>query len=168
MSKSWHAALVGILALTIGVAHAQAPTNCANFKWDITRERGWILASTGALKSGDSFALAPKGFKVALAPDAQLHFAAPPERAPLPGRFGAILTLQGLPKPGVYQIALANEAWIDIVENGKSLKSIDFSGQKNCPGVRKSVRFKLTDTHVILQISNAPHANTRIAVAAKP
>ena len=168
MANKWLAGLTSVLAAVACQAHAQTPTNCSKFKWDIARERGWILASTETLQSGGSFAFGPKGYKIQLSAGGQLHFAAPPERAPQPGRFGAILKLQGLPKPGIYQIALSNEAWLDVIANGKRLKSVDFSGQKNCPGVRKSVRFNLKPTQVILQISNAKNASISIAVAPAP
>jgi hypothetical protein len=51
------------------------------------------------------------------------------------------------------------------VQNGASVKSGDFSGQKNCPGVRKSVRFSLAAGAATVQISNAASATIQLAIA---
>ena len=89
----------------------------------------------------------------------------PPERAPKPGAFGGVLKISGLPKAGLYEITLSDEAWIDVVQNGASVKSSDFSGQKNCPGVRKSVRFPLAAGPATVQISNVASASIQVAIA---
>ena len=102
---------------------------------------------------------------MALVPDESAGFVLPPERAPKPGAFGGVLKISGLPKPGLYEITLSDEAWIDVVQNGASVKSSDFSGQKNCPGVRKSVRFPLAAGSATVQISNAASASIQVAIA---
>ena len=38
------------------------------------------------------------------------------------------------------------------------------SGAKNCPGLRKSVRFNLDAVPVVLQISGAPAESIKIAI----
>ena len=68
-------------------------------------------------------------------------------------------------KAGLYQITLSDEAWIDVVENGARVKSSDFSGQKACPGVRKSVRFDLAAGPATLQISNSESPKINLAIA---
>src|SRR5271169_5529257 len=82
-----------------------------------------------------------------------------------PGAFGGVLKISGLPKAGLYEITLSDEAWVDVVQNGASVKSSDFSGQKNCPGVRKSVRFPLAAGSATVQISNAASAAIQLAIA---
>ena len=76
-----------------------------------------------------------------------------------------MLKIQALPKAGVYEITLSDEAWVDVVQNGARVKSSDFSGQKNCPGVRKSVRFTLASGAATVQISNAASASIQVAIA---
>ena len=68
-------------------------------------------------------------------------------------------------RAGLYQITLSDEAWVDVVQNGARVKSSDFSGQKACPGVRKSVRFDLAAGPATLQISNAESAKINLAIA---
>jgi hypothetical protein len=75
------------------------------------------------------------------------------------------LKISGLPKAGLYEITLSDEAWIDVVQGGASVKSSDFSGQKNCPGVRKSVRFPLAAGAATVEISNAASAAIQVAIA---
>ena len=87
--------------------------------------------------------------------DASVAFVLPPERAPKPGTFGAALKLDRVDKPGGYQITLSDEAWLDVVQAGARVKSTGFSGQKDCPGVRKSVRFDLQAGPATIQVSNA-------------
>jgi len=50
------------------------------------------------------------------------------------------------------------------VQNGAELDSADHSGAKNCPGLRKSVRFNVGAAPVALQISGAPADSVRVAI----
>ena len=59
---------------------------------------------------------------------------------------------------------MSEEAWIDVAENGALVKSSDFSGQKDCPGVRKSVRFQLAAGSATVEISNANVGKVLFAV----
>ena len=66
-------------------------------------------------------------------------------------------------RPGAYQVTLSGEGWIDLVQNSAALDSTDHSGAKNCPGLRKSVRFKVGAAPVTLQISGSPTNSIKIA-----
>jgi hypothetical protein len=89
----------------------------------------------------------------------------PPERSLKPGGFGAVLALANVEKAGSYEITLSDEARIDAVQGGALVKSSDFSGQKDCPGVRKSVRFDLNSGPLTIQLSNGPGAAINLALA---
>ena len=80
------------------------------------------------------------GYALTLAKDVKLPY--PPERAPGKDTYAAVVNVPKL-EPGLYQITLSGEAWIDVAQNGALVKSSDFSGQRDCPGVRKTVRFDL-------------------------
>ena len=56
---------------------------------------------------------------------------------------------------GVYQITVSDPVWIDVVQNGKVLKSDSFTGQEGGPGVRKSVRFNLDVGPMLIELSDA-------------
>ena len=61
-------------------------------------------------------------------------------------------------------MTLSAEGWIDLVQNGAPLDSADHSGAKNCPGLRKSVRFNVGAAPVVLQISGAPAESVKVAI----
>ena len=146
-------------------AHAEDNAGCDKFKWSVARERAWFAAGAKPVAAGAELALADQAYAVALVPDESAGFVLPPERAPKPGAFGGVLKIAALPKAGLYEITLSDEAWIDVVQSGASVKSSDFSGQKNCPGVRKSVRFPLAAGPATVQISNAASAAIQLAIA---
>ncbi len=156
------------LVLAASGAHAQDTSGCEKFKWSVARERAWFTAGAKPIAAGADMPLADVGYAVTLVPSEKAGFVAPPERAPKAGTFGAVLKVPALPKAGPYDVTLSDEAWIDVVQNGAVVKSSDFSGQKACPGVRKSVRFDLAAGPATLQISNAAPATLQIAIAPAP
>jgi hypothetical protein len=164
MFVRWLSSLLLVVSLA-STARAQDATGCDKFKWSVARERAWFAAGAKPVAAGADLPLAEQGYAVALVPDESAGFVAPPERAPKPGAFGGVLKIQALPKAGIYEITLSDEAWVDVVQNGASVKSSDFSGQKNCPGVRKSVRFSLAEGAATVQISNAASATIQLAIA---
>ncbi len=161
------ARLVFCLLLIVAALPARADdaTGCDKFKWSVARERAWFAAGVKPVAAGADIAMADQGYAVSLVPDEAAGFVAPPERKPKPGAFGGVLKIASLPKAGLYEVTLSDEAWIDVVQDGASVKSSDFSGQKNCPGVRKSVRFDLAAGAATVQISNAAAASIQVAIA---
>jgi hypothetical protein len=158
--------LVLALALVSGGARAQDKTGCDQFKWSIARERGWF-ADVKPAASGAAIAVG-QGYAVALQPSDSVAFAKPPERAPKAGSFGATLNVADIDKPGLYQITLSDEAWLDVIQGDAEVKSTGFSGQKDCPGVRKIVRFDLKAGPATLQVSNAAGVAINLALAPAP
>ena len=79
------------------------------------------------------------------------------------GTFGAVASVE-VPASGAIQISLSGEAWIDVIQDGKAIKSAGYSGVKTCPGIRKSVRFKLAAGPAIVQFSGAKKAELKVAV----
>ena len=150
-----------LLALSIAAAPARA--DCDHFKWSVAKERAWFAASPPALPAQGGVADAGAAYALTLARDLKLPFA--PERAPGKDSYAAIVEAPKL-AAGAYQITLSDEAWIDVAQGGTLLKSRDFSGQRDCPGVRKTVRFDLSAAAATVQISNA--AADRILFAISP
>jgi hypothetical protein len=163
MFVRWLSSLLLVVSLA-STARAEDATGCDKFKWSVARERAWFAAGAKPVAAGGDVAT-EQGWAVALVPDEAAGFVAPPERAPKPGAFGGVLKIPALPKAGIYEITLSDEAWVDVVQSGASVKSSDFSGQKNCPGVRKSVRFSLAAGAATVQISNAVSATIQLAIA---
>jgi hypothetical protein len=150
-----------------GAARAEDANDCGKFKWSVERERAWILSGPTPVAATSEITLGERAYRVTLAATDTIKFPAPPERAPKPGTHAGLLTFT-VANPGAYDIALSGEGWIDVAQNGALVKSSDFSGQKNCPGVRKSVRFPLSAGPATLQLSNIAADTIDVAIAPAP
>jgi hypothetical protein len=160
-------ALAFLACLVGGGAQAQDKNACDQFKWSVERERG--LFAAGAESAAPGAAIHPgAAYVVALQPADQVAYRLPPERAPKAGSLGATLSVADVDTPGLYQITLSGEAWLDVIQGDKAVKSSTFSGQKDCPGVRKSVRFDLKAGALIVQISNSASASIDLAIVPTP
>lgn len=150
---------VGILAAP---ALGRAEEGCAGFAWPVTREQAWFAASPALVAEGSTLAVGAAS--VELRPQSEIAFTVPPERpAKEASPRGAVLRLS-LPA-GLYQITLSDNAWIDVVQDGTRLAAAGFSGRTDCPGVRKSVRFRLAERPAVLQLSGVAVERMLVAVA---
>jgi len=148
--------LIAAAALLAMLGRAFADDGCDKFAWPLAHERTLLAApDKPALKAGDTLpALPQSAFTLALQPAAEARFEMPPERKPRGERwFGGMVRLPAPDKAGIYQVALSEEAWIDVVQDGRYARSVGTSGRSDCPGLRKSVRFEVTATSIVLQVS---------------
>ena len=142
---------------------------CESFKWPIDKERA-AFESAGLEQVASGAARGPlkeQAFALALAPVADVAYALPPTRKKKDSgsaEFGGIVAFAAPEKAGMYQVTLSSEGWIDLVQDGAALKSADHSGSKNCPGLRKSVRFEVSGAPVTLQISGAPAGTIKVGI----
>lgn len=158
-----------ITLLLLGVAPALAaeePSGCDKFKWPIDRERAALTAPDRArLNSGNEFASLPAGgFTLALVAPADAKLPTPPERAPKDGTFAGFTSVKTAPKAGLYTISLSSGAWLDVVQDGHFLKPKAFSGATDCDGIRKTVKFELSASPLVLQISGARENSISVAI----
>jgi hypothetical protein len=77
-----------------------------------------------------------------------------------------MVRLPALPKPGIYQITLSDDAWIDVIQNGRYARSVGSTGRSDCPGVRKSVRLDLDASPVVLQVSGVAPDTIAVTIGA--
>lgn len=166
------AALLLATSLHIHTASA-AGTGCEAFAWPLDAERAALSApDIEKLASG----AAPgdwkeRAFVLELKPIADVKFDLPPGGKPkreAKETFGGVLTFAAPAKAAGYQVTLTGEGWIDVVQDGKQLAAADHTGAKECPGLRKSVRFDVAASPVVLQISGAPTASIGIALRPTP
>jgi len=145
--------IVAYLAIA-ATAAAQEPSGCDKFAWDLARERAWFAAAgKPEVASGDTLATLPTGAVVIrLKPVAEAAFDMPPEHT-RNGPFGGIVRLPAPARPGIYQVTLSEDAWLDVIQDGRYARSIGSSGRRDCPEVRKSVRFELGLAPISLQLS---------------
>ena len=149
------------LAVFVCLASAPAYADCDHLKWSVAKERAWF-ASPAPLPAVSGSAEAGTGYVVTLEKGIKLPVA--PERAPDKDAYAGVVSIPKL-DAGAYQITLSDEAWIDVVQNDALVKSSDFSRQRDCPGVRKSVRFTLAAGQATVEISNAQVGKITFAVA---
>lgn len=154
---------LAVLALIAAFGPATAADDgCEKFAWSIARQRDAFAASEKTtVASGETLNALPSGaLVIRLQPGAQASFAMPPERKPRTEQWhGGMVRLPALPRPGIYQITLSDDAWIDVIQNGRYARAVGSTGRSDCPGVRKSVRLDLDASPVVLQVSGvAPDA----------
>ncbi|RAZ76842.1 hypothetical protein DPM35_09900 [Mesorhizobium atlanticum] len=154
--------VIGLFAILAGTSFAMAAdTGCDAFKWPVEREQA-LFPEAPAAQSGATLTVG-EAVDLTLAAVDTVPFQVPPQRAPAAGTFGATANVT-VPPEGDLQLSLSDEAWVDVVQDGKTVKSAAFSGVKTCPGIRKSVRFKLAGGAAIIQVSGAKKADLKLAV----
>ncbi len=157
-------AVMAVLVSTSTVM-AQDASGCAKFKWSIDRERSAF--GTPGLQSVDPGKPLPGIMDpaiVKLQPVSSAAFEQPPGHKPKDGTFGAVLKSPPIAVAGTYQITLSDQAWIDVIQGGKKVRSSAFSDQSDCPNVRKSVRFPLAVGQATLQISGSATDSIKVDV----
>jgi hypothetical protein len=145
---------------------AEEPSGCDKFKWPIDRERAALTAPDRAkLTSGAELtALPATGFTLALVAPTEAKLPSPPERAPKDGTFAGFASVKTAPKAGTYTISLSTGAWVDVVQDGHFLKPAGFSGATDCDGIRKTMKYELSDKPFVLQISGTKDNSISIAI----
>ena len=161
--------IVFIALVLFGTAPALAaeePSGCDKFKWPIERERAALTAPDRAkLSSGNELAAVPSsGITLALVAPADAKLPTPPERAPKEGTFAGFTSVKTAPKAGLYTISLSAGGWVDIVQDGHFVKPKAFSGATDCNGIRKTMKYELTATPFVLQVSGTKENSVSIAI----
>ena len=91
-----------------------------------------------------------------------VKLASPTDRKPGP-RTSAGLAAIDVPTAGKLDVILSNSTYVDLVRNGRILKSTSFSMPKDCPGIRKSVTYNVVPGRYIVQLTNAPARSVKMA-----
>jgi hypothetical protein len=145
---------------------AEEPSGCDKFKWDIGHERAALMAADRAkLTSGAELnALPASGVILNLVAPAEAKLPMPPERAPKEATFAAFVSVRTAPKAGIYTISLSAGGWVDVVQDGHFLKPKAFSGATDCDGIRKTMKYELSDKPFVLQVSGTKDNSVAIAI----
>ncbi|MEO5759574.1 MAG: hypothetical protein ABIQ51_22280 [Mesorhizobium sp.] len=156
--------VITLFAILAGTSCAMADdAGCSAFKWPVAREQA-LFSAAPAVQPGAALAVG-QAVNFALAPVDTISFAMPPEHAPVAGTFGALASVT-VPPEGQLQLSLSDEAWVDVIQDGHAMKSVGFSRVKTCPGIRKSLRFKLSAGQATIQFSGANTRDLKVAVLA--
>ena len=145
---------------------AEEPSGCDKFKWNIDHARAVLTAPDRArLNSGGELAAVPAtAVTLALVAPADAKLPTPPERAPKDGTFAGFAKVASAPKAGSYTISLSSGAWVDVMQDGHFLKPKAFSGATDCDGIRKTMKYDLSASPFVLQISGAKENSLSIAI----
>ena len=144
---------------------ADEPSGCDKFKWNIDHERAVLTAPDRVkLASGGELAtVPPTGMTLGLIAPAEAKLPTPPERGPKEGTFAGFTSVKSL-KAGIYTVSLSTGAWIDLVQDGHNLKPKALSGATDCDGIRKTVKFELSASPFVLQVSGTKETSISIAI----
>jgi hypothetical protein len=156
-------ALAFAFLLACSAMPALADPPCSKLGWPLVHEQALMKAPAARVTSGAIMGVLPdQALLLVLKPTADANLPFPSAKPGDPQKFAGYLRL-AVPQ-GHYFISLSSEGWIDVYQDGASVASTAHTGDPDCPGLRKSVRFPLTDRPVTLQISNAPAAAITIAI----
>ena len=158
-----------IALMLLGAAPAWAaeePSGCDKFKWPIERERAALIAPDRMkLASGGELAALPStAVTLGLRTPAEAKLPSPPERAPKQGTFAGFASFKAPPKAGVYTVSLSAGGWVDLVQDGHFLKPKGFSGATDCEGIRKTMKYEISASPLVLQISGTKEDSISVVI----
>jgi hypothetical protein len=158
--------LFALLLLGAPAYAADEPSGCDKFKWNIEHERAALTAPDRIklASGGELNALPSTGVTLALVPPGEAKLPSPPERAPKEGTFAGFASFKSAPKAGIYTISLSAGGWVDVVQDGHFLKPKGFSGATDCDGIRKTMKYELSASPFVLQVSGTKEDSVSIAI----
>jgi len=66
-------------------------------------------------------------------------------------------------KPGKLDVILSNATYVDLVRDGRVIRSTGHTDFKTCPGLRKIVEFDVVSGRYIVQLTNASEKSVKLA-----
>ncbi|MFG1425641.1 hypothetical protein [Roseixanthobacter glucoisosaccharinicivorans] len=160
--------ILGFL-LASQAARAAEGEGCAGGAWPLDAARAALAAAQTHVANGAQLPAAEGAFLVDLVPLADAGLPSPPTRLPAEGvKFAGFLLLPAPAVAGRIEVSLSEAGWVDLVQDGKSLPAVAFTGVKGCPGLRKSVRFEVTQRPLVLQLSGVSVDRLKVALAPVP
>jgi hypothetical protein len=142
-------------------------TDCEKFSWRVDREHDWFADKNLPRRvSGARLRRIDRAVDLSLRPARQVDLFLPPDVRPRSDSFSGEVTFFGVPKPGLYQVTLSDQATIDVFENGARLKATGSTSAKHCPGVFESVRYELAPGDLVLvEVTNVSRNSIKVAFA---
>jgi hypothetical protein len=159
-------------ALALGAAYGASPSvalaagaGCDAGKWPLSAIQTHFGGTLPSLSSGDSLPALGAPVLVNLSAQGDVTFPHAPGRpAKANPAYAAVLKL-GAEPAATYQITVSDGAWVDLIENGESVKQSGYVRRRDCPGVDKSIRFKTNGGPLAIQISGAYATTIKVETA---
>jgi hypothetical protein len=167
------APLLTVVALLASADLAHAAGACDAFKWDVRHERALFATQAQDRKAGRAVASAPVIFldelyRLRLAPQDQVALAiSPGKKAHRDGARAGLVRVH-IAAAGLYRVALSQRFWVDVVEEGRLVPSVDFTGARGCSSPHKIVLYRLAPGDLLLQMSGWASAQTDLTVTRAP
>lgn len=156
------AVLVGAAPVTI----ARAAEEGCHFNWPLETEIGWFKAAkVEDVASGTELpGVVDEALSLALLPLADAKLPVPPSRTrDGDGPNAGAVTFADV-VAGTYQVTIASDGWVDLVQGGAALKAGEHTGSRTCADARKSVRYQVAAGKLTVQVSAASGSTVKIAV----
>ncbi len=161
---AYSAAAVAIFVIAGGEASALAEGNPAC--WPLKRElKLFANPDLEMVFSGATLdSLPEKGLVVELQPHGTLDFVQAPAHEPKSDDAFDGLLFVNVPQTGAYQVTLSGDAWIDLIQNGKAQARSTETINADCGDARKSMRFRLEQGPLTVQVSGAASNQIRLVI----
>jgi hypothetical protein len=147
---------------------------CAEFRWDVSRERALFATMAEAVTTGKDVVSAPwvvpdRLYELAVAPQDQVTFeASPGKKGRVEGASAGLLRLH-LSTAGEYRISIDQGFWIDVVAEQHIVAAEDFQGRPGCRAPHKIVLYSLPGgKDLTLQLSGAVGSQLRLTITPLP
>ncbi|ABS66682.1 conserved hypothetical protein; putative exported protein [Xanthobacter versatilis] len=159
---------VGFLVAAGGAGRAQPavpPEDCDRAAWPLATDRARLAApGLRPVRNGDTLVLPnDSALRFILVPQAGANLPVRPRHGE-EGAFAGVVDLKVPPPERVWQVTVSANTWIDVVVSGRPLTPVAFTGVHACPGLRKSLRFRIPDGDVRLQVSGAEGARLDLLI----
>ncbi len=149
-------------AATCAAMDAALPADLADWNGKAS-----LSTATGQADIAKASVALGKGYEASLLNTPKVAFPVQPEKP------GGSVAHAGLfeftvETAGAYSVALGTAAWIDVLENGKSVEPTKFGHGPECTSIRKIVVFPLQPGKHVLQVSANADPKLKLMVAKKP
>jgi len=174
--------LLGALLLAVatgGPASAQtaanAPAACENPNANLPPAlAGWAKTPVPVVTAHDQASALKQPLRLgergalSLAKTETIKFAhAPTEQMPKQYAYSGMVAFK-VPKDGNYSVMISEANWIDVIQNGQPIQSLDMRGRIPCVKYGKKIEFPLKTGDAVVQFFGAPYDHVDVLIAAAP
>jgi hypothetical protein len=154
-------------SLTGRAAEARDEATCEQFNWSVKRELEWFRDPyLEMVFSGATLGSVPdKGLVLELQPQGTVDHVLAPGGELKSDTFAGVFLVKTVPKAGTFQVTASQDAWIDLIQDGKALDLSAETLNPNCSDAPKSMRFHLEPGPLTVQISGASSNRIKLAIS---